>query len=195
MLVYENTEKGLTAFSLDKDRWDDFTALFGRNGACGGCWCMSWRLKKADFEAGKGESNKAAMRRLAEQHAPLGVLMYLGAAPIGWCAAAPRENYLRLKYSRVFKRIDQEPVWSVSCLFLAKANRRKGLAVELIRAAVSFCKLNGATCIEAYPAVPYSREVPAAFLWTGIPSSFETAGFKETVRRSKWKRMMRYTVE
>ncbi|GGL47916.1 hypothetical protein GCM10007968_10140 [Sporolactobacillus putidus] len=41
MLVYENREMGLTAYSLDKERWDDFTSLFGGNGACGGCWCMT----------------------------------------------------------------------------------------------------------------------------------------------------------
>lgn len=194
LLVYENREMGLTAYSLDKERWDDFTSLFGGNGACGGCWCMSWRLEKAEFEAQKGEGNKAAMKQLVEQNEPLGVLMYLDDQPVGWCAAAPRENYIRLEYSRIFKRIDHQPVWSVSCLYLSKVNRRKGLSTELIKAAVNFCKLNGAERIEAYPAVPYNREVPGAFLWTGVPSAFEKAGFRETVRRSKWKRMMRYTV-
>lgn len=195
MLVYENRDKGLEAYSLGMDRWKDFTSLFGRNGACGGCWCMSWRLKKADFEAQKGEGNKQAMKQLIEQDEPAGVLMYLGGEPVGWCAVAPREKYIRLEHSHIFKRIDDRPVWSVSCFYLSKANRRKGLSVELIHAAISYGKLHGAEVIEAYPAVPYDRSVPGAFLWTGVPSAFEKAGFREVVRRSKWKRMMRYSVK
>jgi hypothetical protein len=27
--------------------WADLEALFGGNGACGGCWCMYWRLSGA----------------------------------------------------------------------------------------------------------------------------------------------------
>ncbi|MCO7126980.1 hypothetical protein NIE88_14505 [Sporolactobacillus shoreicorticis] len=60
---------------------------------------------------------------------------------------------------------------------------------------IHYCSQKGATHIEAYPEVPYDEKVPDAFLWKGIPSVFEQAGFHETVRRSKWKRMMRYQIE
>ena len=51
MKVYENKHLNLEAYSLDSTRWDDFEELFGEKGACGGCWCMSWRLKKSVFES------------------------------------------------------------------------------------------------------------------------------------------------
>ncbi|SFF96565.1 GNAT family N-acetyltransferase [Sporolactobacillus nakayamae] len=194
MLVYENKTKGLEAYSLDRDHWNDFVKLFGERGACGGCWCMSWRMKKAEFDANKGEQNKQAMRRLVESGAPIGMLLYDGGQPVGWCAVAPRKEYVRLERSRVFKPIDDQPVWSISCLFIAKSYRRQGLSSELIQAAIHYCKQHGATIIEAYPEVPYDKNVPGAFLWKGIPSVFKNAGFVETVRRSKWKRMMRYQV-
>ncbi|MCO7176156.1 GNAT family N-acetyltransferase [Sporolactobacillus kofuensis] len=195
MLVYENEEKNSKAYSLDEEHWHDFTQLFGERGACGGCWCMSWRLRKAEFDAQKGETNKEAMHELVKSGKPIGVLMYVDDVPAGWCAVAPRDEYLRLEKSRVFSRIDDQPVWSISCFFIAKPNRRQGMSSELIQAAISFCKYHKATVIEAYPELPYNADVPGAFLWKGIPSVFEKAGFVETVRRSKWKRMMRYQIQ
>lgn len=192
MLVYENKEKNLVAYSLDSSNWEDFVKLFGERGACGGCWCMSWRLKKSEFEKQKGELNKYAMKHLVDNNEDIGVLAYIDGEPIGWCAAAPREKYVRLENSKILKRIDNNPVWSITCLFLQKGARRKGISTELIKAAVSFCKLREASIVEAYPVVPYDENVPSAFLWTGIPKSFTKAGFMEVERRSKWKIMMRY---
>lgn len=194
MLVYENKDINLDAYSLDTTRWSDFEELFGEKGACGGCWCMSWRLKKSEFEKQKGNLNRNAMKSLVEQNEVVGILAYLEGKPIGWCAVAPRDKYIRLENSRVFKRIDNEPVWSITCLYISKNNRRKGISTELIKSAISYCKSNGARIVEAYPAVPYDNKVPDAFLWTGVPSSFEEAGFVVAERRSKWKIMMRYYI-
>jgi hypothetical protein len=44
--------------------WENFKFLFGEKGACGGCWCMSWRLSRSDFEKRKGDGNKRAMKKL-----------------------------------------------------------------------------------------------------------------------------------
>ncbi|HSN57983.1 MAG TPA: hypothetical protein VLR72_00715 [Clostridiaceae bacterium] len=104
-------EKKIEIFPLDISRWEDFETLFGEKGACGGCWCMSWRLKKADFDKQKGMQSKEAMRRIVEQDEPPGLLVYLRGKAIGWCAVAPREVYIRLEKSRVLKRIDDKPVW------------------------------------------------------------------------------------
>ena len=192
MKVYENKELKLEAYSLDNTRWEDFEELFGERGACGGCWCMSWRLKKSVFESQKGSGNKAAMKSLVEEKETIGVLAYIDGVPIGWCAVAPREQYLRLEKSKVFKRIDHEPVWSITCLYLSKEYRRQGISTELIKAAVSYCELNDVKIVEAYPTVPYDNKVPDAFLWTGTPFAFREAGFLVVEQRSKWKLMMRF---
>jgi hypothetical protein len=34
----------ITIRPLTPSRWPDLEALFGRNGACNGCWCMYWRI-------------------------------------------------------------------------------------------------------------------------------------------------------
>jgi len=193
-MIYANRELNLEIYPLDITRWDDFETLFGEKGACGGCWCMSWRLKKSDFERQKGNENKLAMRTLVEQKEKVGLLAYIDNKPIGWCAVAPRDVYLRLENSRVWKRIDNEPVWAITCFFLAKSYRRKGISLELLKGAINYCKTNGVRVIEGYPVVPYGDNIPAAFAWTGIPSVFEKAGFVVAERRSKAKPMMRYTI-
>ena len=42
------------------DRWTDVEKLFGQRGACGGCWCMTWRLPRSEFNKNKGEGYRKA---------------------------------------------------------------------------------------------------------------------------------------
>jgi len=188
-------KKVFTFFPLTEDRWGDFENLFGERGACGGCWCMTWRLKSSEFEKNKGHGNKKLMKKIVTSGEIPGILAYDGREPVGWCAAAPRETYVRLENSRVLKPIDNKPVWSVSCLFIRKSYRRKGLSVQLLRAIVQHCKSLGATIIEAYPVIPYNEKMPDAFAWTGILSSYIKAGFQEAERRSESRPIMRYHLE
>jgi GNAT superfamily N-acetyltransferase len=183
--------RAISIHPLTPDRWPDLEKLFGERGACGGCWCMTWRLPRAEWVAGKSAGNKQAFRSLVEDDAQPGVLAYQGDEPIGWCAVAPRDVYIRLRASRVLAPIDDCPVWSISCLFIAKPFRRQGLSVKLIKAAVEFAQSKGATTVEAYPMVPYAENVPSAFGWTGILSAYERAGFHEAARRSDARPIMR----
>ena len=181
-------------YPVTKANWKDFENLFGERGACGGCWCMSWLLTKKEFDANKGAGNKRKMKKLVDSDAQPGILAYFNDEPIGWCAIAPRENFIRLEKSKVLKRIDDEAVWSIPCFFIKKEFRRKGLSTEILKAAAEYCKSKGVNIVEGYPAEPYANNIPAAFAWTGFPSSFRKAGFKEVERRSKSRPIMRYFI-
>ena len=178
---------------LTPDRWGDFEALFGERGACGGCWCMFWRRDRKGFNAGKGTGNKAAMRNVVETEVP-GILAYAEGAPVGWCAVAPRETYIALGRSRSLKAVDAIPVWSVSCLFVAKTHRGRGVGVELLKAAVRFVAARGGSVVEGYPVEPKTSAMPAAFAWTGLANAFLSAGFREHRRGSATRPIMRYTI-
>jgi GNAT superfamily N-acetyltransferase len=184
----------LNFLPVTKNNWKDFETLFGERGACGGCWCMSWLLTKKEFDANKGAGNKRKMKKLVESNAEPGILAYFNDEPIGWCAIAPRENFIRLEKSKVLKRIDDEAVWSIPCFFIKKEFRRKGFSTEILMAAAEYCKSKGVKIVEGYPAEPYANNIPAAFAWTGFPSSFRKAGFKEVERRSKSRPIMRYFI-
>jgi GNAT superfamily N-acetyltransferase len=182
----------IKCYPLDKSRWNDFEELFGERGACGGCWCMAWRLKPKDFEMQKGTENKKAMRKIINKNETPGIIAYLDDCPIGWCSVAPREKYIHLANSKVLARIDDKPVWSISCFFIAKPYRKMGISSEMLKGVIKFCKKKKVKILEAYPAEPYSENIPAAFAWTGIPSAFEKAGFKVVERRTPKRPIMRY---
>jgi len=181
----------LTFYPLTPERWPDVEKLFGERGACGGCWCMAWRLRRADFDKGKGDGNKRAFHDLVASDAQPGVLAYAGAEPIGWCAVAPRSDYIRLGLSRVLKAVDDQVVWSISCLFVARPFRRQGISVRLLKEAAKLARAKGARIVEGYPVEPYTADMPAAFAWTGLVSAFQKAGFKEVLRRSDARPIMR----
>jgi GNAT superfamily N-acetyltransferase len=171
--------------------WGDVEKLFGERGACGGCWCMAWRLLNKDWVAGKGSKNKRAFKKIVTSGARPGILAYLGREPIGWCAVAPRDVYGYLARSRVLEPVDDRQVWSISCLFVLKTYRRQGISVPLIRAAVGLAARGGASIVEGYPTVPSMDRTPDPFLWTGVPSAFLEAGFVEVARRSEKRPIMR----
>ncbi len=176
---------------LTPGRWADLERLFGARGACGGCWCMSWRLTRRAFEQGKGEPNRRAFKRLVTRGAAHGLLAYRGTEPVGWCSFGPRSDFPRLAGSRVLKPLDDQPVWSVTCFFIARPERRRGLTTWLLSAAADYAARRGARILEGYPLDLRAQTLPDVFAWTGLLKGFERAGFKESARRSKTRPIVR----
>ncbi len=152
---------------------------------------MYWRLRRSRFEKTKGEGNRRAFRRIVASAGPTGVLAYADGEPVGWCAVAPREHYPVLERSRVLRRVDERPVWSVSCFFIARPFRRRDVGRRLLLAAVEFARRRGARIVEGYPVEPRKAALPDVFAWTGLSSTFRRAGFKEILRRSPGRPIMR----
>jgi GNAT superfamily N-acetyltransferase len=97
-----------------------------------------------------------------------------------------------LSRSRVLKPVDDQPVWSVVCFFVARSQRHKGLTVKLLKAAVEYARANGARIIEGYPVEPKEGKSPDVFVYTGLFSAFKQAGFSEVLRRSETRPIMRF---
>ena len=180
--------------ALTPSRWHDLEKLFGERGACGGCWCMWWRMKRAEFKQKKDEKNKKAFKKIVASGEIPGIIAYVGGEPVGWCALAPREKYPLLENSRVLARIDDQPVWSVVCFFVAKPFRGKGVTGQLAKAAVAYARKRGAKIVEGYPVEPKKGRMPDPFVYTGLVSTFRSAGFVETLRRSETRPIMRYSI-
>jgi GNAT superfamily N-acetyltransferase len=184
---------------LTAARWDDLVSLFGERGAYSGCWCMYWRLPRSEFDALDGPANKKRLHRLAVKGPVPGLLAYLDGEPAGWCSIAPRDEYPALERSRVYKRLDNEPVWSIVCFFMRRTARGQGLMEQMIRGAVAYAKENGARVVEAYPTdldaqKLAGRRLTGADGYMGIASVFRKAGFVEMRRASETKIIMRYEI-
>ena len=159
-------------FSVTPERWSDLERLFGPRGACAGCWCMYWRLPSAQWERMRGEEAREQLRALVSTGARPGLLAYHGDVPVGWIAIAPREDYSRLERSRILKPVDDQPVWSTPCFFVARAHRRSGLTVRLLQAAVAYAAQHGARIVEGYPVEPKSEDMPPVYAYTAWPLPF-----------------------
>ena len=186
----------LNIIPLTPNRWADFEQLFGPRGACAGCWCMYWKLPRKDFTAGQGDHNRLAQKQIVASGRIPGLLAFVDGNPAGWVAVEPRENYPVLKNSRILKPLDELPVWSVTCFFVAKEYRSQGLTVTLLKAAIDHVTKKAGKLVEGYPVEPSeSAKMPPAFVYTGLVSAFKQAGFSEAGRRSGTRPIMRYFIK
>ena len=177
---------------LSQANWHQFEQLFGTKGACGNCWCMSFRLKNKDFDAGKmNDGNKTAMHNLVRAGKPAGILGFIGDLPMAWCAFAPREDFIKLANSRIHKPIDDESVWSIPCFFIAKNYRNQGLSVAMLKAIIQYAREQKIKVIEAYPTIPTKGKLPDTFARIGLYKSFERAGFQIVDQKSQYRPMVR----
>ena len=181
-------------YPLTNANWEDFERLFGEKGACAGCWCMYWRLRRKEYDSLRGAGTKRKMKGLVKTGTIPGIIAYERDKAVGWCSIAERDDFPVLENSRVLKRIDEKPVWSVVCFFIDKNYRKKGLSIDLLNAAKSFVKSQKGKIIEGYPVEPKSGKTADAFAWTGLSSAFRKAGFKEVARRSETRPIMRYKI-
>ncbi|HUG13635.1 MAG TPA: GNAT family N-acetyltransferase [Thermomicrobiales bacterium] len=186
---------GIDVHPVTPERWDDLEALFGPRGACAGCWCMFLRQTRSEHQAMKGNPNRQALQAIVQSGQTPGMLAYVDGDAAGWCAVAPREEFSALERSRILKPVDDAPVWSITCLFVAKEHRRQGLTLALIDAALAHARTNGATVVEAYPVEPKSSDMPPVFIWTGVASMFAQCGFSEVARRSATRPIMRISLD
>jgi GNAT superfamily N-acetyltransferase len=173
---------------LTPDLWPALENLFGARGACNGCWCMYWRIGAA-YRKRPPERNKADFREIVEHGPPPGLLALDGDLAVGWCQLTPRDALPWMDTVWRLRRFDEVPVWSISCFYVRKGYRRRGVTSALIAAAVKAAKKAGAPALEAYPL---DGELTPSASGTGYSSTFARAGFKIIGRHTPPRPMMRY---
>jgi GNAT superfamily N-acetyltransferase len=178
----------LTVHPLTPDRLPALEDLFGEQGPVSRCWCMYWRIGN-DYRKRPRDANKAAFCELVKGGPPPGLLAFDGDLAVGWCQLTPRQVLPRLDRTWRLKRVDEVPVWSLSCFYVRKGYRKRGVTSTLIAAAVEAAKRAGAPALEAYPL---DANVTPSTSNTGYVSTFKRAGFKIVARRVPARPMMRY---
>ena len=184
----------LSFHPLKRNLWTDLEELFGSRGACGGCWCMYWKLRGKDYTENSGDPARQIQKSIVDSKIVPGLLAYSEGYPIGWVAVEPRSEYPKLAHSRILKPVDDQEVWSVTCFFVEKKHRRKGITVELLKAAIEHVTNHGGKIVEGYP-VAVNQVAPGPFIFTGTASAFEQAGFKEVARNSPTRPIYRFVIK
>jgi ribosomal protein S18 acetylase RimI-like enzyme len=140
---------------------------------------MYWRDRSLEH----GEPKKRAMAKLVRAGREPGLLAYEGDEPVGWVSLAPREGFPPLLHSPQYKPREEgggDAVWSLVCFTVDRYAQRKGVARELLAAAIEHAFAHGASSLEAYP----HKTERANYM--GHVELFERAGFvpvRETSKR------------
>jgi GNAT superfamily N-acetyltransferase len=186
-LISSEPSMKLTIRPLTPDLWPALEDLFGEHGAVGGCWCMYWRIGN-DYRKRDPDANKAAFYEIVKNGPPPGLLAFKDDLAVGWCQVTPRDVLPWLDHVWRLKRVDEVPVWSISCFYVRKGYRRQGVASALISAALVYARDAGAPALEAYPL---DADLTPSASSTGYVSTFKRAGFKIVARHVPPRPIMR----
>lgn len=178
----------LTIHLLAPELWPALEDLFGEQGAVSGCWCMYWRIGD-DYRKRPRTANKAALCELVKQGPPPGLLAFDGDLAVGWCQLTPRAALPWLDRTWRLKRVDAVPVWSLSCFYIRRGYRKRGVTSALIAAAKETARRAGAPALEAYPL---DAKLTPSTSGTGYVSTFLRAGFKIVARHVPPRPIVRY---
>lgn len=195
--MQSRTNPNLTIRDLTPALWPAMEALFGERGACGGCWCMYWRLERGErWDDLKGARARARMKALVKNGQARGALAFADDEPVGWCAYGRRPEFVRLERARTLACDDAGQAWAIPCFFVKAGWRDKGVATALLEHAVASLRRRGARIIEGYPVnLKAGQRLPNAFAWTGTRAMFEAAGFRRADSGDASKVRMRYGIE
>jgi len=178
----------LSVRPLTADLWPALEALFADSAVCSKCWCMYWRTGNA-YRKQPARDNRKAFRAVVERGPPPGLLAFDGALAVGWCQVTPRGALPWLERPWRMRRVDDAPVWSISCFYVRKGYRRQGVTSLLIDAALKAAKRARAPALEAYPL---DRDLSPSATSTGVVSTFTRAGFRVVARHAPERPIMRY---
>ena len=138
------------------------------------------------------DENKAALREIVRLGPPPGLVAFDGDLAVGWCQLTPRDAVPWLDQTWRLARVDDEAVWSLSCLYIRKGYRRRGISTALVKEAMRVAKRAKAPALEAYP---FDAAVSPSSTSTGFASTFQRLGFKVVARRIPARPIMRHDLK
>jgi GNAT superfamily N-acetyltransferase len=164
--------------------WTAVETVFQTEASARNCWCQFHVLANADAARTDREARRT---KLAEQidalEPPRGLIALDGDQPVGWCGVEPRVRLHHVLASRLVAKsspydLADPDVWSIYCILVPPAQRRRGVAAALLGAAIEHAIGHGATALEGYPIDTDLRGgvLPPGFS-TGTVAMFAQQGF------------------
>ena len=146
----------------------------------------------SEYKRRPPQANKAALREIVRQGPPPGLLAFDAECAVGWCQLTSRDAVPWLDRTWRLARVDDQPVWSLSCFYVRIGYRRRGIAWALIKEALKVARRAKAPALEAYP---FDAQLSPSSTSTGYASTFARAGFKVVARRIPARPIMRHDLK
>ncbi len=166
---------------LTPDLLDDFlyyfdNIAFSDNPDWSGCYCYFHHYESGlkAWSARTKEENRSSSKQLILSGKLNGFLVYKKDKPIGWLNIDLTENYVKLPIEEAKGYPQEGKVASIVCFIIAPAQRRQGIARQLLRYACSSLKIKEYDIIEAYPK---KGLFPDAHSYHGPDSLYFSEGF------------------
>jgi hypothetical protein len=186
-----------TVKALGPDTWDAFEQLAGRhNGVWNGCWCTWFHTLDKDKDKDRTpESNRALKERLVSQGRAHAALVFDGDLAVAWCQYGTPAELPNINHRKEYEAsLDRLPDYRLTCFFVDRNYRRKGVAAIALGGALDLIAQAGGGVVEAYPQDTGGQKVSASFLYSATRSLFEQAGFSYIRHKGKNHSVMRKVI-
>ncbi len=149
------------------------------------CWCQFHVLEnRAARETTRASRRLLLQDQVAMLDPPRGLVALVDGEAVGWCGVEPRTRLGHVLASSLTRKAspyeaDDPCVWAVYCIFVPKEHRGRGVAANLLSAAIRHASDHGARAIEGYPFDLTTRNgVLPQGVSTGSVRMFEREGFR-----------------
>ncbi|MBS1706026.1 MAG: GNAT family N-acetyltransferase [Armatimonadetes bacterium] len=169
----------LVVCELNAATWPAYEALLVKhNGIWGGCWCMEFQRKRAEKYA-TVDAKIQDKRELVAAGEARAALVFDGETAVGWCQFGRGHDLTaKRKFKRHYEKdLVTEPDWRITCFFVDRHNRGRGIANLALDGALAAIAREGGGLVEAYPESIEGRKVKGTFIYLGTVPMFERRGF------------------
>ncbi len=180
-------ESGFSVRELSSETWPDFVRVVEKhNGIWGGCWCVSYHLKRSEEKEWAGK-HRSLKERLVRDNRTHSALVYDGSDIVGWCQFGPPAE-LPARMSGFNRLGEAQPDWRITCFFVDRDHRKEGVAKAALTGALRLIATKGGGIVDGYPIDTRGKPYSSSFLWGGTESIFTEFGFHKlgALGSSKW---------
>jgi GNAT superfamily N-acetyltransferase len=186
--------ENLSIKELNIETWKDFERLVQKhNGVWGGCWCTAFHPKSPEQKQSQ-EATKSYKRRLVNEERAHAALVFDGDMCVAWCQFGPPQELPNIYHKKEVESKMTMPDWRITCIFVDKDYRKKGLSFFALNGALELIKQSGGGVVESYPQDTQGRKINNSFLYNGTKEIFEAAGFSYEGEEGKNHCIMRKTI-
>ena len=175
----ELTVDGYRIERLSPETWEAFADLAERhNGVWGGCWCTYFHLYPDPPER-RELGNREFKHQLVLSGRTHAALVLDGDEAVAWAQYGPVQELANIHHRKEWEAgVVVVPDFRITCLFVDRRYRRKGVATVAVRGALALIAAAGGGLVEAYPHdLPPGRRTSASFLYNATRTMYEGLGF------------------